>query len=92
MKRLLGIAAAAACAFTASPANALPTYAILIAQDHCEYLRNGWTWDDATTQSLRDNVLWLDEMNADGDRATGTIMIAIRNECESLNRAAWNAR
>ena len=92
MKRLIGITAAALCSFVASPANALPTYAIMVAQDHCEYLRYGWSWDDASAQALSDNIHWLDEMNADGDRAGGVISIAINKECQALNRAAWDAR
>ena len=92
MKRLFGLAAAAACAFTASPAHALPTYAVLVARDHCEYLRNGWSWDDASTQALRDNIIWLDEMKADGSRASRTIALAIKNECNDINRAAFDRR
>ena len=93
MKKIFAAVAALGCAFAAPlDAQALPTYAIIIAQDHCEYLAAGWGWDDASTQALRDNVHWLDEMNADGSRASRVIALAIHNQCSALNSAAFNNR
>lgn len=94
MKRILGIAAALTCAFGAPAAvQALPTYAVLIAMDHCQYLQYGWTWNDAIAQALRDNYdLWGDDMRADGERSNRAISVAINERCSSLNSAAFNAR
>ena len=94
MKGLIGIASALTCAFAAPAAvQALPTYASLIAMDHCQYLSYGWSWDDAIEQALRDNYsLWGDEMRADGDRSNRAISVAINERCSSLNSAAFNAR
>ena len=94
MKRLIGIASAITCAFAAPAAvQALPTYASLIAMDHCQYLSYGWTWDDAISQALSDNYdLWGAEMDADGERSNRAIAVAINERCGSLNSAAFNAR
>ena len=94
MKRLIGIVSALTCAFAAPAAvQALPTYASLIAMDHCQYLSYGWSWDDAIGQAMSDNYsLWGDEMRADGERSNRAIVVAINERCSSLNSAAFNAR
>ena len=93
MKRLLGIASALTCALAAPlSAQALPTYATMIAMDHCQYLSYGWSWDDAMGQALLDNSHWMDDMNRHGDNANRSVVIAINEYCPTLNRAAFNNR
>ena len=93
MKTIIGTLAAITCSLAAPlDALAIPTYAWIVARDHCEYLAAGWHWDDASSQALRDNIHWLDEMNADGPNASRVIALAIRNECPALNSHAFANR
>ena len=93
MKRLIGIASALTCALAAPlAAQAIPTYATLIARDHCEYLSYGWGWSDSMSQALSDNYHWFDDMKVDGDRANKAIVIAIQQKCKALNDAAFAIR
>ena len=94
MKRLIGIASAITCAFAAPAAvQALPTYATLIAMDHCQYLSYGWGWSDAMSQALSDNYyLWADDMRRDGERSNRAIVVAIEERCSALNATAFAAR
>ena len=93
MKKLFAAVAALGCSFAAPlDAMAIPTYAYVIARDHCEYLAAGWTWDDSIAQAMSDNQLWLDEMRADGDRSSSAIALAIHKRCYELNNTAFTNR
>ena len=91
MKQILAALAAIGCSFAAPlDALALPAYAAIIAQDHCEYLHAGFSWEDATRQALNDNKHWLTEIRADGKRAAKVIQLAIHKECYDLNKTRFN--
>ena len=91
MNKLFAALAAIGCSFAAPlDALALPTYAAIIAQDHCEYLHAGFSWKDALSQALNDNKHWRVEINADGERAAKIIQLAIHKECYDLNKTRYN--
>lgn len=85
------ITAAALGVSLAGPAQAIPTYAHVVARSHCEYLRYGTPWEDAMVQSLREAMrIYNDEMERDGAMSNRAIFIAIDGMCKELNDRAWD--
>lgn len=78
--------------FSSRPVQALPAWAELVAQSHCEYLAMGANWNDALSQALRDKKHWLEEIIAAGDLGPKAIAVAITKRCGSLNNPAFLRR
>ena len=86
---LYGSLIAALCMPTPK-AEAMPTYAWIIANSHCEYLAYGSTWGEAMRQAFRDHYsLYRDEITRDGDMSNRAIAISVQNQCEALNDRAF---
>jgi len=94
MKRILlaSLVLTAAVAAPSQPAQALPVWANLIAQSHCEYLSMGFTWDEAIDQALRDRSHWRSEMSAAGSNAGAILNAAVNQHCFGINNAAFSKR
>ena len=89
----LATAAVALAGFAAPEAKALPVWAEITAQSHCEYLAMGATWKQASTQALQDNIpLWKTEMQiARNNGLFGkTVSAAVSMRCASLEQNAFN--
>lgn len=89
--KLFTTIAAAAVTFAAAPAQALPIWATVLAQSHCEYLVMGAGWKDALSQAYLDNSHWHSEIQrARQNNVAGTaILVEIQRTCPALEREAW---
>lgn len=77
-------------ALATAPVHALPIWAELVAESHCQYLRMGATWNQAMTQALRDRSHWMSEIQAAGDLGSKAIAYALVLECRTLNEKAFS--
>ncbi len=91
--KLFTTIAAAAVTFAAVPAQALPIWATVLAQSHCEYLAIGANWEEAIIQSHHDNSHWNSEIEAARKRnnlSEKATLAEIHRICPALNREAWS--
>lgn len=73
----------------ARPTRAIPLWAELVAESHCEYLAMGIDWDRALRQAFLDRMHWRAEMTAAGDIAGKIVAVAITRRCNTLNYSAF---
>lgn len=92
MKRTLAAIFLFSTVFLARPARAIPAWAELVAESHCEYLAIGIDWDRAIRQAFLDRMHWRAEMAAAGDLAGKIVAVAIIRRCNSLNYSAFTNR
>jgi len=92
MKHTAIVGLLASLLFTSPQALALPVWAELVAESHCEYLAMGANWDDALSQALLDKRHWLQEIVAAGNLGSKAIALAITKRCHSLNQSAFSRR
>ena len=91
MKRFLAITASLICCMgNEMPANALPTWAKVYANSHCEYLALGATWKEAVHQSIRDNLHWQEEIQAAGTLGKKAMLAAVNQTCRNLENKAYS--
>lgn len=70
------------------PTQAYPIWATAIATDQCQYIADGYTWDDAIDQALQDNIRYADEFTTNKN-ASKFIVEAGYQICPELLRKAF---
>jgi len=71
-----------------SPVQALPVWAIAIANSYCKYLSIGIAYEPAYRQAIRDNRHWRRDMPKDETFAARVIREAIETHCYDLDAKA----
>lgn len=89
MKRTLAALLLFSTTFLARPAQAIPLWAELVAESHCQYLAMGIDWDRAIRQAFLDRMHWREEIAAAGNLTGKIVAAAITRRCNTLNYSAF---
>lgn len=92
MKRTLAAILLLSTVSFARPTRAIPVWAELVAESHCQYLAMGIDWNRAMRQAFLDRMHWRPEMVAAGDLAGKIVAVAIIRRCNVLNYDAFMNR